>query len=99
MSADRRYTRHDAAAPFEVDRDKRAVQEYADVMYTLYGRVSHVVPFGQRDVFPGTGGAALCGADPWLGTGDQGEWNRARRQPLCIRCMRIAQYRGWMATP
>lgn len=68
----------------------RPVQKYADVMYSYYGTVSHVVPFGRRDDFPGTGGTALCGFEPWLGTGSQDEWDKARRLPLCLRCANLA---------
>ncbi len=53
-------------------------------MYSFYGRCSHCVPIGLRGV--DGGGIAACGTEVWLGTGSQGEWNCARRQPMCLRC-------------
>ena len=70
------------------------LSEWADLVYLPYGRVAHISVSGSQRY-----AAALCGRFPdlfsnWLGTGNQGEYDRAKRLPLCKDCEKAAeQYR------
>ena len=62
----------------------RPLGEWADLLYTEYGELAHVVPFG-------LGRYSLCGAAPltirgWFGTGSMDEYDRAAALPLCTTC-------------
>ncbi len=57
------------------------------LMYGMFGKVSHIVRKSSW------GYLALCHHDTnilqWFGTGNQGEYDRAERLPLCSDCKRI----------
>lgn len=62
-------------------------------VYATHGKVAHLLrPGGNPGGYP----AALCGRSPswfrgWLGTGSQGEHERAAALPLCARCKEKAE--------
>jgi hypothetical protein len=58
-------------------------------VYAPHGKMAHLLPPGDRPSvgYPFT----LCRRQPrlfgaWLGTGSQGEYDRAAELPLCSRC-------------
>jgi hypothetical protein len=62
-------------------------------VYTPYGKMAHLLPLGDRATagYP----VALCRRSPalfdsWLGTGSQGEYEKAAALPLCKRCKTAA---------
>lgn len=75
--------------------NRERIGGWADFVYHRRGGVTHVLPWINRPVYP----SALCGrelswGEAWLGTGNQAEIDRARRLPLCIRCMEAAEGRA-----
>lgn len=58
-------------------------------VYALHGKMAHLLAPGES---PNLGYAfTLCRRQPrlftsWLGTGSQGEYDRAAELPLCSRC-------------
>jgi len=76
------------------DGNRIRIAAWADFVYLRRGGVTHVLPWINRPAYPD----ALCGrelkwGESWLGTGNQTEIDKARRMPLCIRCMNLSQGR------
>ena len=78
------------------NRDR--IGRWADFVYLRHGGVTHVRPFSGRSDYHRE---VLCGREPslfgdwdWLGTGSQAEIDKARRMPLCVRCMELARDRS-----
>lgn len=77
------------------DGNRARIGNWADFVYTRRGGVTHVLPFAMHAAYP----TVLCGrelqwGEYWLGTGTQDEIDKARRMPLCIRCMRRSEGRN-----
>lgn len=78
--------------------NRERISKWADFVYLLHGEVTHVKPFiedSMTTAYP----TVLCGRSPqlfdaWRGTGSQDEIDRARRMPLCTRCMTLAEGRN-----
>lgn len=74
--------------------NRERIGEWASFVYLPHGGVTHVLAHSTQDR-----GTALCGRWPgpfrcWFGTGSQTEHDRARRMPLCIRCMEASRDRS-----
>jgi hypothetical protein len=72
------------------------IADYTRV-YAVHGKMAHLLPAGSSPNlgYPFT----LCRRQPrlfttWLGTGSQGEYDRAGELPLCSRCARKAAESG-----
>lgn len=76
--------------------NRERISKWADFVYTRRGGVTHVRAFtptiySDRPVLCGR---ELPWGEDWLGTGNQAEIDRARRMPLCIRCMNLSRDRN-----
>lgn len=76
--------------------NRERIGTWADFVYLRYGSVTHVRPFSGRSDYHRS---VLCDREPtlfddWLGTGNQTEIDKARRMPLCVRCMTLAEGRN-----
>lgn len=76
--------------------NRERIGQWADFVYLRRGGVTHVRPFTQTiyNCRP-----VLCGREPglfddWRGTGNQTEIDQARRMPLCVWCMNLAEGRN-----
>lgn len=90
-------TRPDAAAPPPVD-DRTRIAGWADLVYLRRGALTHVLPFGSGQSTNVSYPSSMCGLRPalfdsWLGTGSQGEIDKAHRMPLCSRCLKLSEGR------
>jgi hypothetical protein len=79
------------------ESNRERIGVWADFVYLRQGKVAHVLVFGSYK--PGVSyPSAQCGRSPnlfdsWYGTGSQTEIDKARRMPLCIRCMDLSKGR------
>lgn len=74
--------------------NRERIGAWADFVYLRRGGVTHVLPFAIHPSYP----TVLCGrelnwGEYWYGTGTQDEIDKARRMPLCIRCMNLSEGR------
>lgn len=76
--------------------NRERIGKWADFVYLRRGGVTHVQPFCPTiyNYRPVLCGRDLTYGDNWLGTGNQSERDKARRMPLCIRCMNLAEGRN-----
>lgn len=78
--------------------NRERIARWADFVYLPHGGVTHIKPHiedSMTTAYP----TVLCGRSPqlfdaWRGTGSQDEIDQARRMPLCVRCMNLAEGRN-----
>jgi hypothetical protein len=75
--------------------NRECIGRWADFVYLPHGGVTHIKPYIEDKPYP----TVLCGRSPelfdvWRGTGSQREYDKARRMPLCVRCMTLAAGRN-----
>jgi len=78
--------------------NRERIGRWADFVYLRRGGVTHVKPHVEDSTttaYP----MVLCGRSPqlfdaWRGTGNQVEYDQARRMPLCVRCAERARDRN-----
>ena len=75
--------------------NRERIGRWADLVYHRRGGVTHVKPHVETAPYP----SVLCGrelswGESWLGTGNQAEYDQARRMPLCVRCAEAARGRN-----
>lgn len=84
----------DGKCPVIPGGNRERIGAWADFVYLRRGGVTHILPWAIQPAYP----TVLCGRSPelfesWLGTGSQAEYDKARRMPLCIRCMNMSEGR------